>query len=244
VFSALGRRMAVATDVVFSHWAEVVPAHRGRRIHGLLFAARDAYFRPRGGRIVVGVCARRNRASLRALRRDGAVVVGCVGQLAVLSLIVWDTPWPPRVSRRLTRSTARSRYNPAMQIRLTRDVEAQVRASSPLSVDRFLARFPEVPRDLRDEPILTQFVRAFGPQLDVAEKPSPCVARDGGGDAPHHFYTRLVNDLAIYGVGLAKRDRTLQRLERLLAEYRAQPATFACTLVPRKAPGAPRPQCG
>lgn len=131
-----------------------------------------------------------------------------------------------------------------MQIRLTPDLEAQTRASGPMTVDRFLARFPEVPRDLRDEPVLAEFVRAFGPQLEVAQKPSPCVARDGGGDAPHHFYTRLLNDLAIYGVGLAKRDRTLQRLERLLAEYRAQPATFACTLVPRKAPGAPRPQCG
>src|SRR5919201_1056111 len=99
-----------------------------------------------------------------------------------------------------------------MQIRLTRDLEDKARASGRMSVDRFLARFPEVPRD-------------------------------GGGDAPHFFYTRLVNDLAIYGVGLAKRDRTLQRLERLLAEYRAQPATFACTLVPRQAPNAPRAGC-
>jgi hypothetical protein len=41
-----------------------------------------------------------------------------------------------------------------------------------------------------------------------------------GGDAEHVFYTRLVNDLAIYGVGLAKRDRTLARLEKLLDEYR------------------------
>ena len=130
-----------------------------------------------------------------------------------------------------------------MKIKLPRDLEEKVRASGRMTVDRFLARFPEVPRDLRDEPILAAFVDAFGPQLDVAQKPSPCVARDGGGDAEHFFYTRLVNDLAIYGVGLAKRDRTLQRLERLLAEYRAHPATFACTLVPRKAPNAPLPQC-
>jgi hypothetical protein len=132
-----------------------------------------------------------------------------------------------------------------MQIRLTRDLEAQHRAApGPLTVDAFLALFPEVPRDLRDEAVLAEFVRAFGPQLRVAQKPSPCVARDGGGDAPHHFYTRLVNDLAIYGIGLSKRERTLQRLEKLLDEYRKQPATFACTLVPRKAPDAPRPQCG
>ena len=130
-----------------------------------------------------------------------------------------------------------------MQIRLTRDVEEKVRAAGPMTVERFLARFPEVPRDLQDEPVLVEYVRAFGPQLEVAEKPSPCVARDGGGDAAHHFYTRLVNDLAIYGIGLATRARTLQRVERLLGEYRAQRATFACTLVPRKAPDAPRPRC-
>ncbi len=66
--------------------------------------------------------------------------------------------------------------------------------------------------------------------------------RDGG-DAQHVFYTRLVNDLAIYGIGLAKRDRTLARLSALLEQYRKQPATFACTLVPRRAPGTPRSGC-
>jgi hypothetical protein len=53
-----------------------------------------------------------------------------------------------------------------------------------------------------------------------------------------------VSDLAIYGIGLAKRDRTLARLEKLLADYRKQPATFACTLVPQRAPGTPRSGCG
>jgi hypothetical protein len=132
-----------------------------------------------------------------------------------------------------------------MQIHLSRDLEGRGRAApGPMTVDAFLARFPEVPRDLRDEPVLAEFVRAFGAQLAVAQKPSPCVARDGGGDAEHHFYTRLVNDLAIYGIGLAKRERTLQRLERLLTDYRAQPATFACTLVPRQAPNSPPKGCG
>jgi hypothetical protein len=130
-----------------------------------------------------------------------------------------------------------------MQIRLTGDLDAKCRGAGPMTVDAFFARFPEVPRDLRDEPLIAEFVRAFGPQLAVAQKPSPCVARAGGGDAEHHFYTRLVNDLAIYGIGLAKRERTLQRLERLLSDYRAQPATFACTLVPRQALDAPRAGC-
>ena len=130
-----------------------------------------------------------------------------------------------------------------MQIRLTHDLDEKSRAAGPLTVDAFLARFPEVPRDLRDEPVLAEFVRAFGPQLEIAQKPSPCMARERGGDAQHHFYTRLVNDLAIYGIGLAKRERTLQRLERLLTDYRAHPATFACTLVPGQAPDAPPQGC-
>ena len=129
-----------------------------------------------------------------------------------------------------------------MQVRLGRNLEACARAAtSPLSVDEFLARFPEVPRDLRDEPILKTYVDAFGPQLRMAQKPTPCMGT--GGDAEHVFYTRLVNDLAIYGIGLARRERTLQRLEALLVEYRTRPATFACTLVPRKGPDAPRAEC-
>jgi hypothetical protein len=129
-----------------------------------------------------------------------------------------------------------------VQIRLSRDLEECARAvRSPLTVDEFLALFPEVPRDLRDEPVLSEYVKAFGPLLRVAQKPSPCMGT--GGDAPHVFYTRLVNDLAIYAIGLAKRDRTLARLQGTLDQYRGQPATFGCTLVPRRAPGAPRAGC-
>jgi hypothetical protein len=129
-----------------------------------------------------------------------------------------------------------------VQIRLSRDLEDTARmARTPMTVEELLALFPEVPRDLRDEPILTEYVKAFGPLLRVAQKPTPCMG--SGGDAPHVFYVRLVNDLAIYGIGLAKRDRTLARLQATLAQYRQQPATFACSLVPRRAPGTPRAGC-
>jgi hypothetical protein len=93
IFSALGRRHRVSEEVIFSHYAEVLPAHRGRRIHGLLFAARDAYFRARGGRLVVGVCLPQNHASLKALRRDGADVVGSVAGISLFRLFsVLRTP--------------------------------------------------------------------------------------------------------------------------------------------------------
>ena len=131
-----------------------------------------------------------------------------------------------------------------MQIKRSHGLDEAVPSSpGPMTVDEFLARFPEVPRDLRAEPVLAEYVRAFGPLLRLAQKPSPCVARDGG-DAPHVFYTRLVNDLAIYGLGLARRDRTLARLGKMLDESRRQPATFGCTLVPPRPPGSRRPGCG
>ena len=129
-----------------------------------------------------------------------------------------------------------------MQIRLSPDLQnTRCGTSAPLTVGELLALFPEIPRDLRDEPVLAQYVDAFGPLLRLAQKPSPCMGT--GGDAPHVFYTRLVNDLAIYGIGLATRDRTLARLQATLDQYRKQPATFACTLIPRRAPGAPPAGC-
>jgi len=81
-----------------------------------------------------------------------------------------------------------------VQIRLSRDLDDHTRAAArPMTVDEFLARFPEVPRDLREESVLERYVAAFGPLLRIAQKPSPCVG--AGGDMEHVFYTRLVNDL-------------------------------------------------
>lgn len=130
-----------------------------------------------------------------------------------------------------------------MQIKLGSSVAAAHCApSGPLSVDEFLARFPEVPANLREEPVVIRYVEAFGPLLRLAQKPTPCMGKDGG-DAQHAFYTRLVNDLAIYGIGLARRERTLARLEALLEQHRKAPATFACSLVPHRPRGAPRAGC-
>ncbi len=135
------------------------------------------------------------------------------------------------------------RKDARMQIRLSPDLDAQTQSvRAEMTLDEFLARFPEVPRDLRDEPVFAEYVAAFGPLLRLAQKPSPCVG--SGGDMEHVFYTKLVNDMAIYGIGLAKRDRTLARLRAAVDQYRKQPATFACTLVSRKAPGAKRAGCG
>ena len=132
-----------------------------------------------------------------------------------------------------------------MQVRLGRNLESCARAAtSPLSVDEFLARFPEVPANLRDEPILKAYVDVLGPQLRVAQKPTPCMGT--GGDAEHVFYTRLVNDLAIYGIGLARRERTLDAAlgacsSSTASSPRPSPAPSCLAAGPRD---TPRSGCG
>jgi hypothetical protein len=106
VFSALGRRYPAPGEIVFSHWAEVLPQCRGQRIHARLFAARDAYFAPRGGRFVCGVVLPKNHASLRALHRAGSLVVGAVTRLTLFGrLVIWETP-PERIARTLKLTTS------------------------------------------------------------------------------------------------------------------------------------------
>jgi hypothetical protein len=128
-----------------------------------------------------------------------------------------------------------------MRIEVPTHVACTAPARGAMTIDEFLARFPEVPGNLRDEAVLARYVDAFGNLLRRAVKPSPCVGDNG--DAEHRFYTRLVNDLAIYGLGLARRERTLTRLQATLDEFAKQRATFGCSLVPRKAPDAPPAGC-
>ena len=128
-----------------------------------------------------------------------------------------------------------------MQVRLAPHLDACGDSTGPMTVPEFFARFPEVPDDLADEPVVAEYVTAFGPLLRRARKPTPCMGKDGG-DAEHQFYVRLINDLAIYGVGLARRERTLARLATTLDAWRTTPV-FGCTLIPRRAPGAPRTGC-
>ena len=75
-----------------------------------------------------------------------------------------------------------------MRIRLTPDLDAKTQSvRAAITVDEFLAGFPEVPHDLRNEPVLAEYVAAFGPLLRLAQKPSPCVGT--GGDMEFHDLT-------------------------------------------------------
>lgn len=98
-----------------------------------------------------------------------------------------------------------------------------------MTVDQLLARFPEIPGDLRDEPLLQRFVEQLAPLLLQARSPSPCATRH---DAANHYYLGLIGPLAIHGYGLSTREKTLAALERLLERHAADPMAFAASLIP------------
>ncbi len=57
-----------------------------------------------------------------------------------------------------------------------------------MTVQELVARFPEIPQDLQEEPLLAQYAVAFGDQLRVARNPGACSAQH---DAANHYYPLL-----------------------------------------------------
>ena len=98
-----------------------------------------------------------------------------------------------------------------------------------MSVDELFARFPEIPVDLRDEPVLAEFAATFGELLAVAERPSNCST---GHDFGNHFYLKLMGPISYYGYGLASRDRVVEDLGALIAQRNADPDGFTASLLP------------
>ena len=98
-----------------------------------------------------------------------------------------------------------------------------------MNVQELYARFPEIPADLQDEPVMAEFAEQCGELLAVAHKPSNCSTEH---DAGNHFYLKLISPLAIYGYGLATRDKVLGQIRDLVAHRRADPENFPASLLP------------
>ena len=98
-----------------------------------------------------------------------------------------------------------------------------------MTVAELVARFPEIPRDLHEEPLLSRFADAFDELLRVARCPSNCAAEH---DAANHYYQKLIGPMGIYGYGLATREWVLGELQELLDRHQADPDGFAKSLLP------------
>ena len=98
-----------------------------------------------------------------------------------------------------------------------------------MTVQELIARFPEIPKDLHEEPLLAEFAKAFGEQLRIARNPSAC-AREY--DAGNHYYLKLVGPMRIFMYGLSTKPKVLKQLQELLDQYHADPTGFIASLVP------------
>jgi hypothetical protein len=109
------------------------------------------------------------------------------------------------------------------------------RLESGMTVRELLARFPEIPPDLHEAPVLARFAGTFDALLCQARMPSPCATAH---DAANHYYLKLIGPLAIYGYGLSRREQVLADIEGLLERHARDPQGFAASLVPSGAAAA------
>jgi hypothetical protein len=98
-----------------------------------------------------------------------------------------------------------------------------------MTIDELCARFPEIPGDLRDEPVVARLAERCGDLLGVARKPSNCSTRH---EAANHYYLKLIGPLSIYGYGLSSREKVRKQIQDLLDRQAADPAGFARSLLP------------
>jgi len=112
-----------------------------------------------------------------------------------------------------------------------------------MTVDELVARFPEIPPDLYQEPVLAELAEACDPLLRIARKPSNCSVQH---DPANQYYLTLIGPIGIYGWGLLKREKLLGELQELLDRQRADPSGFAASLLPRDTVAAEvrGPGCG
>jgi hypothetical protein len=98
-----------------------------------------------------------------------------------------------------------------------------------LNVQELVKRFPEIPEDLHEEPILARLAETFGGPLSIALPPAPCSTER---DAANHYYMKLLNPIVFYRLGLGTREKALQHLQTLLDNHAADAEGFVASLLP------------
>ena len=102
-------------------------------------------------------------------------------------------------------------------------------SGNKMTVEELVAAFPEIPKDLHDEPLLAQFAETFGDLLRVARDPSACSSQH---EAGNHYYLKLVGPMKIYMYGLSTKDKVLTKIQELLDQHAGDPEGFAASLLP------------
>jgi hypothetical protein len=101
-----------------------------------------------------------------------------------------------------------------------------------MTVSELIHRFPEIPQDLHDEPLLAQFAQTLGDFLREAQNPGPCSAAYTPGN---YYYLKLIGPIRIYMYGLSTKDKVLSKIQALLDQHAAAPSVFAESLLSSEA---------
>lgn len=97
-----------------------------------------------------------------------------------------------------------------------------------MTVQELILMFPEIPPDLHDEPLLSQFAETFGALLQVAQNPGPCSGEYSPGN---HYYLKLLGSMRIYMYGLSTKEKVLTKIQEQLDQHQADPDGFAESLL-------------
>lgn len=97
-----------------------------------------------------------------------------------------------------------------------------------MTVQELIARFPDIPKGLHQEPLLAQLAEVCGDLFRMAQKPSACSTQH---DPRNHYYLKLIGPMSIHGYGLSTREEVLAELQALLDQYTANPTGFAANLL-------------
>ncbi|HJM43589.1 MAG TPA: hypothetical protein QF870_09760 [Nitrospinota bacterium] len=100
---------------------------------------------------------------------------------------------------------------------------------TPLNIQELVMRFPEIPEDLHEEPLLARFAETFGDPLSIARPPTPCSTER---DAANHYYVKLLNPIVFYRLGLGTREKALEHVQTLLDGHAADAGGFVASLLP------------
>jgi hypothetical protein len=94
IFSALGRKGKISSDILFTHYQEVLPEYRGQRIADVMRRAPEVYCRAQGLTKRCAVVSSTNEPSIRSTLRSGYMIAGTVTRVSILrGRFTWETPW-------------------------------------------------------------------------------------------------------------------------------------------------------
>jgi len=93
IFSALGRKIPLSSEVLFGHYLEVFPQYRGQRLAQELRLFGEIYCRSHGLTKLCTVISAKNSASMQSHKHARSRMLGEVRKISVLrGLLVWETP--------------------------------------------------------------------------------------------------------------------------------------------------------